>query len=251
MSSNVYYCEDCDKVLKNYFCMWRHKQTKAHILKLYQNNQNNQTNQMIINTNNICKYCKKKFSDYRNRWRHENKYCKSIIVSKYKELSSDKTLIKIEPYNESKNTENTENKDNHENTENMENKENTENTENMENKENTENTENTENKVNKKCKHSYIYLIEKYDVNNEEPIYKFGKSNRPINQRLNEHGKEAKIIFVMEVDDCNQTEKKILKILKSDIHIINKKHIGIEYFYCKNKNYIKNLILINILNLLN
>jgi hypothetical protein len=95
-------------------------------------------------------------------------------------------------------------------------------------------------------KHSYVYLIEKYDLNNDEFIYKFGKSNRHIYQRLNEHGKEAKIILIIEVDDCNIIEKKILNILINDDSIIKKKNIGNEYFYCENKTYIKQLIFNNI-----
>jgi hypothetical protein len=83
-------------------------------------------------------------------------------------------------------------------------------------------------------------------LNNDEFIYKFGKSNRHIYQRLNEHEKEAKIILIVEVDDCNKIEKKILNILINDETIIKKKHIGSEYFYCENKTYIKQLIFNNI-----
>ncbi len=97
-------------------------------------------------------------------------------------------------------------------------------------------------KYNKNKKHNYIYLIEKYDVNNEETIYKFGKSTRNIYERLKEHGKEAKIILVLEVDNCNIIEKKILNILNNNKIIIQKTHIGTEYFSCINKTYIKQLI---------
>jgi hypothetical protein len=93
--------------------------------------------------------------------------------------------------------------------------------------------------------HSYIYLIKKYDLNNLEHIYKFGKSTRPIMERLIEHGKEAFILLILAVDNCHLAEEKILNLLKNDKKIKHRKNIGDEYFYCRYDKYIKNLILNN------
>ena len=98
--------------------------------------------------------------------------------------------------------------------------------------------------------HNYIYLIEKYDMNINQVLYKIGKSNRPIHMRLKEHGSEAKILLVIDVDNCDTTESNLLTILNNDINILNRKDIGKEYFSCTDINnprlYIKNLVIKNI-----
>ena len=38
-------------------------------------------------------------------------------------------------------------------------------------------------------------MIQKFDVNNDEYIYKFGKTRREISKRLNEHGNETKLLL--------------------------------------------------------
>ncbi len=93
----------------------------------------------------------------------------------------------------------------------------------------------------------YIYLIEKFDVNNKEYIYKFGKTNREYSKRLKEHGDEAKLLLILDVDNCNVMEKKILNIL-SNTENIRKCSFGNEYFLCNDKEYIKSIILKNIYN---
>ncbi len=93
--------------------------------------------------------------------------------------------------------------------------------------------------------HNYIYLIKKYDLNNSEYIYKFGKSTRPIMERLIEHGKEAVIILTLKVDNCHLAEEKILNLLRNDNKIKHRKNIGNEYFYCNNEDYITDIIVDN------
>jgi len=95
---------------------------------------------------------------------------------------------------------------------------------------------------------NYIYLIQKFDVNLNKDLYKFGKTNRHFNERIKEHGKEAKVLIILDVDDCNSCEKNILKVLRNDTKINERNDIGTEYFYCDNKQYIINLVLKNILN---
>ena len=94
---------------------------------------------------------------------------------------------------------------------------------------------------------NYIYLIEKFDVNNKEYIYKFGKTNRECSKRLKEHGAESKLIFILDVVNCNVIEKKILNILRNTINI-KQCTFGNEYFLCNDKEYIKTIILKNIYN---
>ena len=89
-------------------------------------------------------------------------------------------------------------------------------------------------------------MIQKYDVNIKIDLYKFGKTNRHFNERIKEHGKEAKVLIILDVDDCNIVETNILKVLRTDPKINERKDIGNEYFYCDNKQYIINLILTNI-----
>ena len=92
---------------------------------------------------------------------------------------------------------------------------------------------------------NYVYLIEKFDVNNKQSIFKFGKTNRESSKRLKEHGEEAKLLLILDVIDCNVIEKKILDILSKSENI-KKCNFGNEYFQCNNKEYIKNIILKNI-----
>jgi hypothetical protein len=94
--------------------------------------------------------------------------------------------------------------------------------------------------------YNYIYLIEKYDINKNKPVYKFGKSTRNIFHRLKEHCLTSKTLLIIDVIDCNIIEKKILKILNNDINIIKRLDIGNEYFYCKSKIYLINIIINNI-----
>ena len=98
----------------------------------------------------------------------------------------------------------------------------------------------------KNTEHNYIYLIQKYDVNLKKDLYKFGKTNRHFNERIKEHGLEAKVLIILDVENCNIIETNILKVLRSDTQINERKDIGKEYFYCDNKQHIINIILRNI-----
>jgi len=102
----------------------------------------------------------------------------------------------------------------------------------------------TKQKLSSSC--NYIYLIEKFDVNNNHFIYKFGKTNRPIMERIKEHCLSSKILLILKVDDCNLIESNILKVLNSDDNITREKDIGNEYFYCNDSKYIIDIILKNL-----
>ena len=92
---------------------------------------------------------------------------------------------------------------------------------------------------------NYVYLIEKFDVNNKQSIFKFGKTNRESSKRLKEHGEEAKLLLILDVIDCNVIEKKILDILSKSENI-KKCSFGKEYFICNDKEFLITTILKNI-----
>jgi hypothetical protein len=92
---------------------------------------------------------------------------------------------------------------------------------------------------------NYVYLIEKFDVNNKQSIFKFGKTNRESSKRLKEHGEEAKVLLILDVIDCNIIEKKILNILNNTENI-KKCSFGKEYFICNDKEFLITIILKNI-----
>jgi hypothetical protein len=105
--------------------------------------------------------------------------------------------------------------------------------------------ESTNNDDNNITNFNYIYLIEKFNVNSKEYFYKFGKTNRECSKRLKEHGDEAKVLLIIDVDNCNVVEKKILNILRNTVNI-KQCDFGNEYFLCNDKQFIKNIILKNI-----
>lgn len=104
----------------------------------------------------------------------------------------------------------------------------------------------TKNNINKKICHNYVYLVEKYDINSDQAVYKFGKSNRPILERLKEHCYTSKVLLILEVEDANFTESSILKLLNNDKNIIKRIDLGNEYFLCENKYYLISLISKNV-----
>jgi hypothetical protein len=100
-------------------------------------------------------------------------------------------------------------------------------------------------KTNDNQSFNYVYLIEKFDVNNKQSIFKFGKTNRESSKRLKEHGEEAKVLLILDVIDCNVIEKKILNILNNTENI-KKCSFGKEYFICNDKEFLITIILKNI-----
>ena len=93
---------------------------------------------------------------------------------------------------------------------------------------------------------SYIYLIELYDVNKKIAVYKFGKSKRPIMDRMKEHCMTSKILLVIDVNNCDITEKNILKVLVNDKYMVHRKDLGREYFCCDSKKYIMDVVMAHI-----
>ena len=207
--SNQYCCPKCNIIFKYPSLL------KTHFRKVYHCLLSEEEIEKFFITYN-CLLCKKKFKNIKSLKRH----CKETICGKTQTLHPT-TNTSNEPINIIINT-NT-------NT-------------NISNQIDTSITNN-----NDIIKFNYVYLIEKFDVNTKEYIYKFGKTNRQCSKRLQEHGNEAKILFILDVDDCNKVEKKILNIL-NNCENIRKCSFGNEYFICNDKEYIKNIILKNIYN---
>ena len=109
----------------------------------------------------------------------------------------------------------------------------------------TSSSTNTELNDNNITSFEYVYLIEKFDVNKKEYIYKFGKTNRECSKRLKEHGNEGKVLLIIDVDNCNLVERHILNILRNTENI-KQCDFGNEYFICNDKKYIISIILKNI-----
>ena len=178
---------------------------------LWKHNKNKHTVLKKIENNN-CKYCNKELGNRHSRWRHENKTCKKIPtdIIKLEDDTTTNKMYKNIPTN-------------------------------IKVKDIIIKPINT---------HNYIYLIENYDMNINQVLYRVGKSNRPIHMRLKEHGSEAKILLIVDVDNCDTTECNLLTILNNDINIIKRKDIGNEYFSCNNidtpRSYIKNLVIKNL-----
>lgn len=86
----------------------------------------------------------------------------------------------------------------------------------------------------------YIYLAEKYDVNNNL-IFKLGKH---IGYSFDDFDESIDILFIMMVDNSDESELKILNALNKNDNIIKYPEIG--YFICKDTNYIIKLIFTNI-----
>jgi hypothetical protein len=91
----------------------------------------------------------------------------------------------------------------------------------------------------------FIYLFEKIDANTNVPVYKFGKTNRDVIERLKEHCLTSKVLLLMQVVDCSTTEKEILKLLKKNPEIKQVKHMGREYFECADPSIMIKIILSN------
>jgi hypothetical protein len=86
-------------------------------------------------------------------------------------------------------------------------------------------------------KQNYIYLLEMFNLNLNKKIYKVGKTTRYAQCRMKEY-KCAKLLFMLEVDNCHITETEILLDFANDINIIKEQSIGTEYFSCDSKKYI-------------
>jgi hypothetical protein len=217
-------CQYCNKLFNSYMGYWKHNKNK-HILNKKLNISNNKEPELepeldLTLPNNYCKYCKKEFLNSKNRWRHEKKNCS--INKKIK-----KSIIKSNNINKKN--------DNNQQIINVKNN-------------NNQQIINVENNNSIDIEYSYIYLIQKYDVNLKEDLYKFGKTNRKFTERIKEHGKESKVLIILDVKNCSKVEINILNILRNDNKINERKNIGNEYFNCDDKQYIINLILKNVCN---
>lgn len=93
-------------------------------------------------------------------------------------------------------------------------------------------------------KYGYLYLIKYFNLNDNRYEYKFGKTNRNPYERLKEHGHHNQIIFIEKVKDTG-LENHIKNIIKNDENIEIVK--GEEYYYCDDEDYIRYLIITEIL----
>lgn len=216
-----YKCIICNKEYKSYSSLWNHNKKfhKGDDAKNFK-----------------CKYCGNKFAHRQSKYNHEKNFCKKVSkkedlilqqeIEKNKEININKE-IELEKIKESKVNKKLELERIKESKEQLKLR--------IIERQNT--TEPPKN-----CS-QYIYLIEKYDLNTNEQIFKVGKSKRPIIDRMKEHCLTSKLIFVMEVDNCDESELKILNALNKNNKIIKRSEIGEEYFSCEKSKIIKNILM--------
>jgi hypothetical protein len=211
---NSYNCKHCDKLFNSYMGYWRHNKNK-HKLGKQLNILKNEKIELDISKNENTELNISLQNNY-------CKYCKKEFLNSKNRWRHEKHNCRINKNIIKSN--------------------------NYINKKNDNKTQiiNLENNYLTNSEYSYIYLIQKYDVNLKEDLYKFGKTNRKFTERIKEHGKEAKVLIILYVDNCDIVETSILNILRNDTKINERKNIGNEYFNCDNKQYIINLILTNI-----
>jgi hypothetical protein len=76
---------------------------------------------------------------------------------------------------------------------------------------------------------NYIYLIKLREfIKTKENIYKIGKTKQENLSRVNSYPKGSILIIQIECDDCDKTEKELIKLFKEKY--IHRKDIGNEYF---------------------
>jgi hypothetical protein len=208
----TYLCNKCNKEYKSYKSLWNHNSIFHPQEKIIINRNDNKIRDFS------CTNCNKKFTTKQSMLHHIENTCKNKIIEINNNKANDEKFTKLEKQLANLQKLIEENK-------------------------------NISKETKASCKNNsmnYVYLIEKYDVNNENSVYKFGKTNRPIMDRMKEHCNTSKILLILAVDDCSVVENNILKILNNDNNIIKEKDIGNEYFNCGDKQYIINIVLKNL-----
>ena len=75
----------------------------------------------------------------------------------------------------------------------------------------------------------YIYLLQEREfIKTDENIYKIGKTTQEPLKRMSQYPKGSKILLILCVDDCHQSEKKMLQIFDKKFN--QRKDIGREYY---------------------
>ncbi len=74
-----------------------------------------------------------------------------------------------------------------------------------------------------------IYLLQTREfVTSVKPIYKLGKTTKPLLTRFNQYSNGSRLILHMECIDCDNCEKKLLELFRTNY--TNKLEYGREYF---------------------
>ena len=91
---------------------------------------------------------------------------------------------------------------------------------------------------------NYIYLIKEREfVNNNQNIYKIGKTKQENNKRFKNYPNGSILLFHTMCIDCDTFEKKLIDIFNKKFN--NKRDIGLEYFEGDYREMIR--IILNIL----
>jgi hypothetical protein len=75
----------------------------------------------------------------------------------------------------------------------------------------------------------FIYLLQEREfINNNEPIYKIGKTKQKKLKRIKSYSNGSELLFYIACNNCDEIEKLVLNKFKNTF--IHKKDIGNEYF---------------------
>ena len=76
----------------------------------------------------------------------------------------------------------------------------------------------------------YIYLLrEREFIKSDENIYKVGKTIN-YHRRFQNYPKNSHVICVMSTESMSTAERKLLKGMRDNVKLVNRKDIGREYF---------------------
>jgi hypothetical protein len=65
---------------------------------------------------------------------------------------------------------------------------------------------------------SYIYLLQVREfINTGENIYKLGKTKQKNDKRFKQYPKDSVLLSQKHCDDCDKTEKNLIKLFKKKI----------------------------------
>lgn len=83
----------------------------------------------------------------------------------------------------------------------------------------------------------FIYILQEREfIRSNQPIYKIGKTINP-KSRLSSYPNGSRVYLIQLVEDCNETEKKMIELF--DEKFENKVEIGREYYYGEIRQMIK------------
>lgn len=77
----------------------------------------------------------------------------------------------------------------------------------------------------------FLYMLrEREFIKTCELIYKVGKTTQEIHKRLCSYPKNSELLLAIKFSDCHKAETELLKLLRNNVNLKQRKDIGSEYF---------------------